>query len=241
MYVYFYFVCNSLISFITKYITCRIPGPVIEPILYEKVMKYQVHRCTTSCPRLVSSKGKKSIICRYGFPIQSKPSLNSVLNTIKSRKKGHRPTKLYNLARTFEERYINDYNPQLLILWDGNMDIQYIPESSMCLDNYVTSYITKSEKNSTKQAWQAWQACNTNESLQGALKSFKKREIDVFEVADKLLDYSLYEFSDQIKWLNTTPYDERKRRIKELKEIEKLDDNSTKIYHTNLIGDYYPN
>lgn len=234
-----------VMDYIEKHITCRIPDPIKEPILYDKVMKYQVHRCTSSCQRLVFNKGKKSLICRYGFPrpVQSKITLNTIEATLKSRQKGRSPIKLYNLARTYEERFINDYNPILLLLWDANIDIQFIHESSRSLDNYLTSNITKSEKNSNEEAWDA---CNKNKSLQSnlksfALKSFQNREMGIFEVADKLLGYSLYEFSDQIKWLNSQPYNQRNRRIKELNEIEKLNDDCQDIYHNNLIDDYYPN
>lgn len=235
----------DVVEYIDKYITCALPNPETEPDLYDLVMKYQVHKCGPSCKRLVTSSNKKSIICRYGFPrpVSRETTLNPIEKVLKSRQRGKNPLKIYNLKRTQYERYINDYNPIILLIWRGNVDIQYIGHSNMVLDKYITAYITKAEKNATEEIWDS---CSSNLNLYSALKSFalksfKQREIGSYEAADKLLGHSLYEFSDQIKWLNALPCSERKRRIKELKEIEELEDENENIYHTNLIDDYYPN
>ena len=49
---------------------------------------------------------------------------------------------------------VNDYNPLLLLLWQANMDIQFVAESSLALSHYVTGYITKAEKSSMQEVWQ---------------------------------------------------------------------------------------
>jgi hypothetical protein len=59
---------------------------------------------------------------------------------------GNKPIKIYNLKRSVAEMYINDYNPVLLLIWKGNMDLQYIHDKSLILNRYITSYVTKSEK-----------------------------------------------------------------------------------------------
>ena len=48
------------------------------------------------------------------------------------------------LARDIDEIYINNYNPEWLLAWDGNIDIQ------PCFDffgvvTYITEYFTKDE------------------------------------------------------------------------------------------------
>lgn len=237
---------EDVLKWITSHITCRMPDPIKEPRLYYLVMQYQVHKCGPSCQRIVFGGNKKKyIICRYGFPkpVQSQATLNSIHDTLRSRQRGQRCIKLYNLARTYEERWINDYNPVILLLWEANMDIQYIHETSQVLDRYITTYITKSEKNSTEELWET---CNKNVSLRSALKSyalksFKNREMGIYEVADRLHGHALCEFSDQVTWLNVVPKQQRARRLREYKEIEKLNDNDTNIYHNNLIDNYYPN
>ena len=48
------------------------------------------------------------------------------------------------LARDIDEMYINNYNPEWIFAWGGNMDL------SVCLDffaviTYITDYFTKDE------------------------------------------------------------------------------------------------
>ena len=122
-------------------------------------MKYQVHRCTGSCQRFVFSKKtkQKAIICRYGFPMPVQPyaSLNTLIDSLKSvYSKHNKLVKIYSLARTYEERYINPYNPYLLLLWEiGNMDIQFIATKENALNRYITGYLTKAEKSNSEEIW----------------------------------------------------------------------------------------
>lgn len=41
---------------------------------------------------------------------------------------------------------INDYNPAMLLAWNGNIDIQFVGEKPAILNYYVTKYTTKSKK-----------------------------------------------------------------------------------------------
>lgn len=100
---------DTILEYITKHITCSLPDPETSPVLYDLVIKYQMHRCGPSCERMVGRKGKKSKICRYGFPkpVQDKPSLNSLDKMIKSRQKGRVPIKLYNLGNFIDKFLTN--------------------------------------------------------------------------------------------------------------------------------------
>jgi hypothetical protein len=42
--------------------------------------------------------------------------------------------KMYNLRRSHNEMYINDYNPAILLIWQSNMDIQFINDPSGILN-----------------------------------------------------------------------------------------------------------
>ena len=53
--------------------------------------------------------------------------------------------KIYTLSRLASEVRVNDYNPLLLLLWQANIDIQFVSESSLAFANYVTGYVTKTE------------------------------------------------------------------------------------------------
>ena len=61
------------------------------------------------------------------------------------------PQRIYELARSESEVRVSDYNPLLLLLWQANMDIQFVAESSLALTHYVTGYITKVEKSSMQE------------------------------------------------------------------------------------------
>ena len=206
---------EEVIQFIQKYITCSMPTD--NQLLQDLVTKFQVHKCTKSCSKVIIRNRGTINKCRFGFPrlISSEASLNTLEETVKSRQKPH-SLKIYNIVRKSDEVYINDYNPLLLSIWKANMDIQYVGEKSMVLNRYITTYVTKAEKNLTQSLWDS---CNKNNSLQGSLKSFalssfRNREVGAIEVAHKLLGYSLYESSDSVKWLSAHMKESRNRRIK---------------------------
>ncbi len=107
----------------------------------------------------------------------------------------------------------------------------------------MTGYITKKESEITEELWNS---CNSNSTLQGSLKSFalkslSQRECGIYEASDKLLGYHMYNFSEQIFFVNAQFSNIRTRRLKEINDIKELDEESTEIYCNNLIDVYYPN
>jgi len=234
---------EEILGFIRKHISCSLAED--NPELNELVLRFQSHKCTKSCMR-VFFRGKKAFTkCRYGFPraANNVMSLNPLAKSVRSRQKSRHVIKIYNLERSPEETLINDYNPVILLLWRANMDIQFLGEKSMVLNRYITTYITKAEKNSTQAVWDD---LNKTNSLHSALKSFallsfKNREAGAVEVAYKLLGYSLCEADCKVEWLSTNMKNERNRRLKEKKDIECLPEDSTSIYHNNMLDNYYPN
>jgi len=101
-----------------------------------------LHKCTKYCKRKKKVQGTYITRCKFAFPrIEAEEtSVNPVEESLKGR------NKIYTLSRSAAEIRVNDYNPLLLLLWQANMDIQFIPESSLALANYVTGYVTKAEK-----------------------------------------------------------------------------------------------
>lgn len=239
---------EDVLKYITSKVTCRIPDKDKEPELFDLVMKYQIHKCNSSCQRLVFNKTtkKKALLCRYGFPrpVQPFASLNSVERALKSQySSGSKRTRLYNLERKENEAFVNDYNPLVLLIWKNNIDVQFIGTAEQALNRYVTGYMTKSEKNNTAEIWNE---CNNNKTLHGrlksfALKSFKTREIGIYEAADRLNGRASCEGSDEITYLNPIEASARPRKLKKFSEIKKLQTNDSNIFHTNVIDTYYPN
>jgi len=147
---------------------------------------------------------------------------------------------LYDLPRKENERYINDYCPKILIVWDGNMDIQYCKEETGTLTSYVSKYLVKTEGsiynfnpiNSTKSvASNFWSM---------ATRATSHRECGILEAVDLLLGYSIYasDPDTQIRWLDTRIV--RNKKVKTIQEIQQLSPDSEEIFCKNLIDDYYP-
>ena len=98
---------------------------------------------------------------------------------------------LYDLPRKSNEVRINDYNPAILLAWEGNMDIQFIGEKSAILNWYCTNYTTKAEKShrfdditsTLSLASRLWNV---------ALRSLSHRECGALEAADTLLGIRLF-------------------------------------------------
>ena len=67
--------------------------------------------------------------------------------------------KVIILKRTVEEMWVNNYNPEWLLAWNGNMDIQ------LCLDffavcTYITDYYTKDETGTLTHLIRAVKECH---------------------------------------------------------------------------------
>ena len=49
------------------------------------------------------------------------------------------------LKRTLKERYVNNYNPEFMVAWQGNMDLQFCTDI-YAIVTYITDYLTKPDK-----------------------------------------------------------------------------------------------
>ena len=179
---------DEIITFISKYCTCNIPHKALSPILYNRVTKYQSHRCNSYCMRTKKTKLGYQKVCRFGFPRPTKDifTLRTVVEAIAGRKALKANSRLYDLPRQPNERMINDYNPAILLAWEGNMDIQYIGEKSSILNWYITKYTTKAERS---HAVTAFNDLTSNKSLASklwniALRSLSNRECGALEACD---------------------------------------------------------
>ena len=125
--------------------------------------------------------------------LQQVSKLNSVSDSLKSRKR------IYQLPRGDTEVRVNDYNPLLLMLWQANIDIQYMAESCVALAHYVSGYVTKPERSNMQEIWQE---VSENKSVYSFLWSFgvrslRFRECGLYEASDLLLGDHLNEKSSQ--------------------------------------------
>ena len=135
--------------------------------------------------------------------ITSKMILNDVVEAIIGRKGSAFQKRLYYLTRSPAEKNINDYNPVLIKLWKGNMDIQFIGEDSYSLEQYITKYITKADKSHLSNADFGINDSNISQIWQFVLRTLRGREIGAYEAWDRWLLKELYECSGAFYFVST--------------------------------------
>ena len=212
---------EEVAQFVNSVITCRIPDKNKEPTLHKYVINYQSHKCSNYCKRVIKSKlnGKFNTACRFSYP--RKPSkefiLHDVVSSIVGRHTNNFKKWLYNLPRKSKESCINDYSLDLLLLCGGNMDIQFVSEHTYSISNYVTKYLTKSEK-SNLYILQFLDESQTpyQKGTKFAYSLLITRELGAHEAADRILQNSgdLWRSSETFVFVPTTLPKHRTRTLK---------------------------
>ena len=236
---------EEVLDFIGKHISCKMPNPNQDPIMYGLVKKFQLHKCNSYClrrPKKCQGKAR----CKFGFPRAAclKPVLHGVASSIASHKTGSYMKRLYELQRNHNEKCINDYNPILLYLWQGNVDMQFIGEKSESLVDYISKYATKAPrseitdfdlnamKNENKSTWA--------QLFQAASRLMKDREIGAMEARNFMLSEKPIQSDASFLFINSVYASKRKSMLKSKKDLKSLPDDSTDIYYGDLIGTWYP-
>ena len=232
---------KEVLDFITSRISCKLPSIHDDPDLHTLVDRFQRHKCNAYCLR----KGKHRIpVCKFSFPRepQKQPVLHSVLSSIISRKTRTYKRKLYELERTQTETRINDYNPVLMKLWRGNIDIQFIAEDSGTLVKYIAKYATKSPKSEIDEFYPEMMIDKSEYSklLSLAIRMMKSREMGAMEATNFLLARQPYKTDAEWKFLNLRFPHMRKRILKTGNAFKNLSEDSKDIYNGDIISTWYP-
>ncbi|XP_054287868.1 uncharacterized protein LOC129003595 [Macrosteles quadrilineatus] len=231
-------------DFILKYITCNVPNASVSPTLNNRVTSYQMHHHNSYCMRTKKTKTGFRKACRFGFlrPITGNLVLRDVVESVAGRKALKSKSRLYDLPRTPSESFVNDYNPAVLLAWNGNVDIQYVCESTSILHWYVTKYTTKSEQS---HAGQVFTEINSTKSLASrlfnvGLRALNNRECGSLEASDTLLGIPLYGTDPEttIRWLDVGMT--RRKRLQKIDKIRSMDPSSTNIFYESWVDDHYP-
>ena len=236
---------DTILNFIGKYVSCKLPSPNEDPLMFGLVKKYQHHHCNSYCLRK-PKKGRGKARCKFSFPRAAsiKPILHGVASSIASHKTGSYKKRLYEVERKHNERYINDYNPALLYLWKGNVDIQFIGEESESLVEYISKYATKAPRSAISDfeldAIQVNSKSNFGKLFQLASKLMKDRELGAMEARNFLLSEKPVQTNTSFMFINTVYASKRKSVLKSKKDLESLPENSKDIYYGDLIGTWYP-
>ena len=94
------------------------------------------------------------------------------------------------LKRTIQERWVNNYNPEMLTAWNANMDIQ-LALDPYAIITYIVSYVSKDESGMTKFL-QVTLKANVNKPTAELLKALKiafltNRQMGLSEAVYKVL------------------------------------------------------
>ena len=135
---------------------------------------------------------------------------------------------------------MNDYNPLILLLWQANVDIQFVAESSLALSHYITGYVTKAEKSSMQEMWQEiGESSNIYSRLwKFGIQTLKSRECGLYKASDLLLGDHLLEKSETVQYVSVEMPHKRRRRLKnhsELKDLAETDPDSEDIFMEDVI------
>ena len=84
---------------------------------------------------------------------------------------------------------VNDYYTLILVLWQANINIQFVAESSLALAHYVSGYVTKAERSNIQDMWHE---VSENKNVYSCLWSFgihclHSRKCSLYEASDLLL------------------------------------------------------
>ena len=223
------FVCN----YINRFISCKIP-PETHP-LHTQVTTLQTHKYKPTCQRKKGSR--KATSCRFKFPQPPQPQ-TALLTTRDSRNNAH----FYVLERTKEDMFIHPYNPDILEVWNANMDIQLVG-SVIGTSIYITTYICKPETSNLQERIKDALASNVNMSTAKTLRAIANvlltnRHVSAQEAAFRLCGLHMKGVSRQIKFVNTSRPKDRIRLLKPATELERLDENDTDVFEPNLFDRY---
>ena len=151
-------------------------------------------------------------------------------------------TKVF-LKRSLAEIRINSYNKVLLESWEANMDIQFIIDAFSCV-SYIVSYISKGQRGMSNLLSDASReakdrASGVRDQVRSVCNKFLTHvEIGAQEAVYLLLQIPLRKSSRAVKFINTSPPEERTVLLKPNDVLEKMAKNSTDIETDNILKQY---
>ncbi len=191
--------------------SCKLPDD--DPDLLQLIQQCQIHHHTNTC-----YKTKNSSVCRFSFP--RKKCTSTILVTHSSDDFIRNGGRICILQRREEESMVNNYNPTLLKLWKGNLDIQPCGTNE-AIAYYIAKYISKSEPTDLdKNIAEAIRNIRKDKETDITKKLFKicmrilqQRQISACECVFRLSHLQLRDSSRKTIFLNTRCPEQRYRVV----------------------------
>ena len=145
-------------------------------------------------------------------------------------------------AREPSDCFINNYSPDLLGIWQANMDIQYVTDPFACA-MYILSYITKGEKQMGELLKRAAEQSKDDDSIRQQIKAvgnifLTHREVSAQEAAYRVLSIPLKKSSRAVIFVNTSMLGDRICILKPQNQLRNLPDESVDIYQVGILERY---
>ena len=147
------------------------------------------------------------------------------------------------LRRRVEERRSNAYNPEILSLWEANMDIQFVLDPYACV-MYIINYVGKSQRGISallRQVIADAKKGNTShrEKLRAVANSFLNcSEISAQETCYYLLGMPVNTASRACVFINTSRPEKRVRMLKAEDVLKAMNPESTDVMCTGFLEKY---
>ena len=142
------------------------------------------------------------------------------------------------LKRNPNKLCIDNYNPFCLSAWRANMDIQYVFNVYACAV-YIVNYISKGQKGMSPSSDARKGNNNIKQQVRDIGSKFlNKVEISAQEAVYIVLQLPLKKASRKIIFINMSPPNERVELLKEISDINEMDDDCKEIYTGDLLNRY---
>ncbi len=179
------------------------------------------------------------------------PSLQEILRSIPASSEEYETAsriltkrKTIVLKRSTNDCWVNNYNKDLLRMYNANMDIQYIDNPYQCI-MYIVNYISKAEtelgeflKEASKEAREG------NKTVAQEMRSvsqayFESREVSAQEAVYRACSLPMKDFSREVVFIPTSENSTRMSLpLQQLKRKAKEDSDDENIWMTNIVDRY---
>jgi hypothetical protein len=219
--------------FVDRYLTTQIPPEESGcEELRSLVLRTQMHRHKETC-----FKGGKRR-CRFDFP---RP-ITDVTRLRHNHDIGNR-ARFYVIKRAAGEEWVNAYNPQLLLAWKANIDVQMVGSVFGAVE-YVVSYICKEE---TRELMSLIDE-RLSELPEGASQRRRlskigntmltHRLLSAQEAAFRLCHLPLKGASRTTQYVSTERRSRRMRILRPRHQLQMLADGDTNVFQTGVYERY---
>ena len=149
-------------------------------------MKEKAHKVFEAARKKLDDPDFDENMTLDDFYISIGTSKDEYLSLLRITEKG----KVLILKRECKERYINNYNPEMIMAWNANMDLQLVVDAYAVV-SYIVSYMNKEENQTTPFLREALSAA-AGKTAKEKLKDLKEaylthRQVGASEAAYKII------------------------------------------------------